>query len=823
MSELQRWEAAKLREAEDRKEGLRQGAEERLSYRRREATEAPEEEASLQQSGTGDDVSTKKFGSALLSPTTYVAHHKLDELARQLNSPLETPEVVILGLRGHGKTTLLEGLVGFVVGDVGFRTEGATKRPVYYRFINSGPSSKSSSSSVSCRILCDRLDGTRDKRVKLSELPSEIAQRMSASGFSSEPIYVSIHCPNTLDVTFIDTPGLLPCFSPEDVGLKEHLEVTVAQICAEGNDRLLLCVEEAVGWRHAVLLPFVKRVDPSFYRSVMVCTKLHSLMKLMGPTEELHKYFKGGVNPLIPCFWVTLPSQLTRDKTAASSSTEDGGAAWKTAVLQAHHRDLEFLRVHSFKTKFQRVVGVHTLHQHVMKRVWKRYIDAVPAISQTLKERRGLLSHQALFLDALVDALATKESNSSSSSSPASSSTMRRIANAYIALMKQGLEKVLTGSCEAMAAVSGQTRDEEVEGDHCEGPSLEWVRKNGAVVKVKPRWEVPFLECRLYGGQQFERLLAEFKAVVAHTRLPRQVTLEELVACAGTRRTADGAPDFLWAACDLAVSSTKDVLEPLLATAIRRAVCIMRRSFSLVARELHGRWQQQSATITENQEEEISLSSSPEPLTNARGRVEEAGRKSGHNNSTLQILEATTNNKSLRIGRRGVERIAADAPYFVQFVATQFDAHMNAVAHACHFKCLQEFVSTESVYAYYTTKMTLPSASDSPEDLESKVLALALEVYNFAKDRLARNILLRMYDEFLDKMPGSLEAFLVDTINSLSDAQLEDKFRLSEVTQRLANEAKHLHDEISTTDNSISAFSKASAELTVPLIMAMRS
>ncbi len=37
-------------------------------------------------------------------------------------------------------------------------------------------------------------------------------------------------------------------------------------------------------------------------------------------------------------------------------------------------------------------------------------------------------------------------------------------------------------------------------------------------------WGIPYWDSKLYGGQQFERLLAEFKAVADHLKLPEACT-----------------------------------------------------------------------------------------------------------------------------------------------------------------------------------------------------------------------------------------------------------------------------------------------------------
>jgi len=84
-----------------------------------------------------------------------------------------------------------------------------------------------------------------------------------------------------------------------------------------------------------------------------------------------------------------------------------------------------------------------------------------------------------------------------------------------VSLLLHSLHKVLRGSAEAEPSAIGQTLEEEV----TEQGNIEWVDKSGTVIRLKKRWDIPFRACRLYGGQQFDRLLAEFKAVSDHLEL----------------------------------------------------------------------------------------------------------------------------------------------------------------------------------------------------------------------------------------------------------------------------------------------------------------
>ena len=58
-------------------------------------------------------------------------------------------------------------------------------------------------------------------------------------------------------------------------------------------------------------------------------------------------------------------------------------------------------------------------------------------------------------------------------------------------------------------------------------------------------WQIPYWESKLYGGQQFERLLAEFKAVAEHQKLP-EVSMDDIATAAGINKL-NNIPNYAWA------------------------------------------------------------------------------------------------------------------------------------------------------------------------------------------------------------------------------------------------------------------------------------
>lgn len=86
----------------------------------------------------------------------------------------------------------------------------------------------------------------------------------------------------------------------------------------------------------------------------------------------------------------------------------------------------------------------------------------------------------------------------------------------------------------------------------------DWVDLYNQPTRFEPEeWKIPYWDNKLYGGQQFERLLAEFKAVAGRTIIPEvcslytsikyaQVTMDDVATAAGISKL-NNVPNYAWA------------------------------------------------------------------------------------------------------------------------------------------------------------------------------------------------------------------------------------------------------------------------------------
>jgi len=74
----------------------------------------------------------------------------------------------------------------------------------------------------------------------------------------------------------------------------------------------------------------------------------------------------------------------------------------------------------------------------------------------------------------------------------------------------------------------------------------DWLDIRNQVIKFDPEeWGIPYWDAKLYGGQQFERLLSEFCAVAKHTEVP-SITVADVATATGLNKL-NNVPNYAWA------------------------------------------------------------------------------------------------------------------------------------------------------------------------------------------------------------------------------------------------------------------------------------
>ncbi len=94
------------------------------------------------------------------------------------------------------------------------------------------------------------------------------------------------------------------------------------------------------------------------------------------------------------------------------------------------------------------------------------------------------------------------------------SGRLRTLATAYAMSFLQNLERLVKGTLDGIPTQNGQTLEEEMD-----TPDVgDWLDLSFRPIMLYPdEWNIPYTQNKLYGKQQFERLLSQFRAITDHT------------------------------------------------------------------------------------------------------------------------------------------------------------------------------------------------------------------------------------------------------------------------------------------------------------------
>eukprot|EP01098_Paradermamoeba_levis_P000552 TRINITY_DN1058_c0_g2_i2.p1 TRINITY_DN1058_c0_g2~~TRINITY_DN1058_c0_g2_i2.p1 ORF type:complete len:382 (+),score=125.15 TRINITY_DN1058_c0_g2_i2:1410-2555(+) len=361
-----------------------------------------------------------------------------------------------------------------------------------------------------------------------------------------------------------------------------------------------------------------------------------------------------------------------------------------------------------------------------MHEAWKSCHEGVPRILQTLRSKRTATEQK---LAKLREQLTNLDS-----------SKLRALASAYVTDFLKLVGKFIDGTSEGNPSVNGQTLEEEK--NDC--GNSEWVDLQNKPFAFDPEgWDATSWEARLYGGQQLERLLGEFKAV-AESIPSVEVTMDEIATAAGINR-GNNIPNYAWAACDLATHKSQEAFVPLIETMCNRAIYIMKRLAVLAEKHLDSK----------------RLSK-----FNIQGKVID--------------VESTEN-----------------YPFLTVFVKDLFNKFVEQAGHICKAKCLDEFYDTRTIYWDLAEGAFRPLPLDrSDSEGKKDVVSLTTELFKKLQSRIIRSVLLKTYNFFLVPLQTELWMVVQGNITSLSDAALDQIFEITATKNQVKEDDKILQQTI---------------------------
>lgn len=485
--------------------------------------------------------------------------------ARRLNYNISDLEVVLVGQRNQGKSSLLQAVLGVPL------ALGRTRRAFHFHLVNAP-------SATSPRYILK--ENFKETVVSLEQLQAELTKRNRAR---TDTLTVLVEYKWGFDMTIVDTPAIRSL---------EDLAVWARPAMTGTSNRFLVVVEAAKPVKDIQALQWLKHFDPSYSRSMLVLTGLDRFLSSFQANPRNALFHFGDLSDA-PCFWTTLPSaEISKDCGLDDSK-------FKLRVWQHAKRDLESLRLLGLDyAALQPKTGIFN---------FRKYLDT---LFQT-----DLHRHIPALTRAFEHSIAKGERKLSISNDAITAwhiDNIRSQATTYTTLWLRHMDALIKGSVSGAPSKNGQTLEEEIldfaRWDNAAPISFEGAIEASITNAVTPydsvpsatRSKVPNANLKLYGAPQLLRLLEEFKITASTLEMPA-IDSNELI----------GSVDSAWAASEIARRKVELQFIPLLGHLMSRAFYIMRKIVPICDQVTEQHRTTASTTAAAGKEDDSELSLSP--------------------------------------------------------------------------------------------------------------------------------------------------------------------------------------------------------------------
>lgn len=704
-------------------------------------------------------------------PAAMAGFRGLEKWARSLNLPVSScpePEIVFVGPAGEGKTSVLSALLGV---QVAIQGGNSTKRPFVYHIVSRGDDD----ASDDVRIRRDSFLAEFGREVRLegglSDLPAEIERRNRPT---EEPVDIDIALPGQIRMTLVDTPGFHLDPDAEGAALAEAaLRAAIAP-----SNRLIVVVRRAVDVSATpcgdYLMDLVRQADPTLARTIAVYTHLSTYLQTAAATQDPKAAARFlSANTLVAgnavagsagsatgastaasgaaapsasssqnntfsegrIFFATFPNlgKSSGSEGAPSSEKILGPAAFAAQVYGCAARDLRGVEALPCD---KQLIGAPNFARCVFGYVWRVHQASAPRILAALRARRAATA-------ARLDAVREQRERL------ASPALFRVRAAAHTVEFLRHLRALVAGSACGNPALSGQTSAEERAA--CGG---EWADAEGRPLSVRyGEWDVPNWQSKVYGGQQFERLLAEFTALCGHVT-GDVISDDDVINAIGTPALGSNNGGYggyrgrAEAACALACRRAEDAFAPLIAQLCVRATYVMKRLAGISVR--------------------MSLE---EKCAKKKEGEKEEGCMDGR---------------------------------FINFVCERYAALIDEEASRCARMCADEFHSVEAVsFAMVEDAAGTEEGNgvaDGVDEVEA-VREMEKRAFERIRERVVRNVVLMFYGEFVVPMvEGEIWGKLQRCVSELEDEAVEGLFEGAKVRTELERKEGEIEKEIGSLE-----------------------
>ena len=636
-----------------------------------------------------------------------------------------TPEIVFVGPGGVGKSSLIEAVLGRPLNGT---VACGTARVVYLHLCGERRSAvlKADAGTPKDTVLSDA-----SSAALAAALAARNASNNDVINGAAAPLHVELGGAGALRMTLIDTPAL---GAATEAAVLREMRVPGRLIVA-----VLPAAAAPASPNTDPVLRAVRRADPELGRTAVVYTGLRAMLeaRLGAPARALNRALAGAM-PEVDTFFATLVHPEVRRPLCDAADD----AAFKRRVLQYGARDLATLEQCGFDRELAHTIGAHSFARFVAEYVWAEHKKAAPRIPAALRARRAA---KAAELDAALaqaravgaaaaetegeDGTEKKPAEEAAGSGSSSTRFFRALAARYAADLVGTLQALVRGTAAGVPLGCGQTAEQERAACPNDG---QWTDARGTPLDAAAAaGKLRGAEALLYGGQQFERLLSEFRLVCAGLAMP-ELSEDDVVVAAGSFK-ASSAQNLALAACDLARQKIEDLYAPLIDQLAERALYVLKRLVDVAAQILSAKNANTNAAQPQQQ---------------------------GFNNV------------------RNVDQYN----YFIHFIKEKYCAFVDAAAEHCKARCLEEFYPTHTVYWDITENETLKQIEST-----AQVRELAQSIFASLSARTSKNILVKFYSLLLLPTQAGLAAELQRDVAALSKEELEELFEIENVNDDAMN------------------------------------
>lgn len=332
------------------------------------------------------------------SQEIYSAFHEFLTAATKANLSWEVPEVVLIGRKEEGKTSVVESLLGHPLPPY--------SRPVIWHLVNNPKRDK-----VQMIIHKDKDNiGVTNSPLpegrqiqSFTELETELMNRSKT--FSLAPIHITYESKNVFNMRIIDPPGLESFTLFEewyqfyDASKKKGRNVTddrelvkeFIRELAKNEHRILVFVEEC---KDISLMPNITKIafkfDPTLSRSLFVYTKFAYKLRNFTDVTQCSLYLNLTRANAAKSFLATYISPKVRQKLLKTEKPNE----YRKKLFQFYKRDLKYLETLQFDKSFLESLGPFAVRKQILSCIIRHYQRIIPTKLSQLRALKCKLEEQ---------------------------------------------------------------------------------------------------------------------------------------------------------------------------------------------------------------------------------------------------------------------------------------------------------------------------------------------------------------------------------------------------------------------------------------------